>query len=154
MPYWQVALSYSLLTLGTQSTTGTSDVHHFVVSLTDLGLGGMLKLPITSGIFTLYPFAGLDYFLNVGFLDDKGNNLGSTVPLDGMLRRGGPWISVGIGADLLTYDIFHFRIEAAFCINPLESGDPLRATDSLGTIDLISAKQGVLLRVFSSWRLQ
>ena len=154
MPYWQVALTYSLTTIGTATSSGTSDIHHFVLSLTDLGLGGMLKLPFSLGPLTIYPFVGLDYLFNVAFVDDKGNNLATTVPLDGLARRGGPWISGGLGADVMTYDIFHFRVEAAFCFNPLQTSDPLEAVDGLGTIGLVAPKQGVLIRVFSSWALR
>ena len=151
--YGELSMGYSLLTASTEPTVGTSDVHFYAVSLMDFSVGAMVKLPFTVGSIVLYPFVGLDYAANVMYVDDKGSDLRSSVSPDGLLRRGGPWISAGVGIDVLTYDILHLRIEAAYCFNPIQTGAALDAVSTLGTLSLSPPRQGIAIRLLSSWTI-
>ena len=99
--YIEIHVGY-MLVRGSTEPAAVSTTSGFAAILQGLTFGVSVKYPLELGPVSLFPIAGVDYTLNLGYSDDKGNDLkaglaGSPSALDEVWVRGGLGADVGVG---------------------------------------------------------
>jgi len=150
----EVYLRYSLMEASSEPSPGTSDPHYFAVSVSGLGLGAGIRIPLRLGAFEVFPIAAVEYNLNLSFVDDKGTSFQSLADPATWFRFGGPWIYVGAGFDFATGSNLHLGLVAEYFINPLLlTAAPLQFVHPLGSLAYSAGSQGVSIQLRSSWSI-
>ncbi|HET6451071.1 MAG TPA: hypothetical protein VFI08_07150 [Spirochaetia bacterium] len=117
--YGMVEIGYALNRGSTEPTAAATSTA-FAAVLTGVSFTAALKYPFELGPVALFPMVGAEYVLNLGYTDDKGNNLKSTLagPASALNEL---WLKGGLGLDVYLGPIFVRPIvEAGF--KPLVSG--------------------------------
>jgi hypothetical protein len=133
--YGEVAFTYSIRTTASDPQC----------TMTNGSVNGALKVPFQIGPLVVYPLAGIGYWINLTFLDSKGNDLQSKLQLDGL------WFSLGGGLDLPIMGTFFFRLEGAYVISPGTA--PSVASHPTGSLSVSPPSDGFVVRFFWSWKL-
>jgi len=95
--------------------------YRYPVSTTDIVLGVVGKFPIPIGDkFALFPYAGIDYNLNIS-ATYNGNEYSGTIPKDELMNRLA--IVFGLGADFNFTDTMFLRAEIGYGIILPNKGD-------------------------------
>ena len=150
----EVYFRYALTEGSTEPSPSTNDPHYYAVSISGLGLGAGIRVPIHLGAFEVFPIAAVEYTLNLSFVDDKGTSFQPLFPLSAAARVGGPWIYLGAGFDFVTGSILHLGIVAEYFINPLLlNAVTLQAAHPLGSLAYTPGSQGISVQLRSSWSL-
>jgi hypothetical protein len=90
---------------GSTEPTAASTTNAFAAVLTGLSLGVYAKYPFTLGPVAIFPIVGVEYVLNLTWMDDKGYDLraGLSTPASSLNEL---WLKGGVGVDVFLGDLF------------------------------------------------
>ena len=99
--YVELHVGYTLIR-GSTEPAAVSTTTAFAALLTGLTIGASVKYPFDLGPVAIFPIVGVDYTFNLGYSDDKGNDLkaglaGPRSALDELWVRGGLGVDVNFG---------------------------------------------------------
>jgi hypothetical protein len=99
--YFELHVGYTLVR-GSTEPAAVSTTTGFAALLTGLSFGASVKYPIVFGPIAIFPIVGIDYVLNLGYSDDKGDDLKSGLSsspsaLDELWVKGGLGVDVNLG---------------------------------------------------------
>jgi len=102
--YVVLQLGYFLNRGSTEPTAASTDTA-FAAVLTGLSVGLAAKYPFTFGPVAFFPIVGLEYVLNLSYVDDKGNDMKAklSAPASSLNEL---WVKGGVGVDVFLGDLF------------------------------------------------
>lgn len=119
--YLQASFGAMMANIITQDATGKFVA--FSGDLFYLDFSAFAKLPLAFGPVTLFPLVGIEYKLDLTYVDANNNDLKAALPSQAQLDLNELWVEGGIGADIALGDRFFFRLQLFAGIKPLSATD-------------------------------